>query len=277
MRALIDLDGTLIDTVYAHVFAWKRALAEAGLPIDGWRIHRRKRYERWSPHARRRSRGRSSAERRRGRIDPAETRTPVPRAVARTSPATGSCRPAGLPAHRGRAAWDHDFGSPARDRRLVGCAWCPRRLLDGIIEHVVAEIEIPAGADWRAVRRRRAASARDILSRHSRAIGLLESGRSMGRRRCAISRRFSAFCDRRDSRSTTPPTPFWLLDSYVHGHVVQETNLSRSGSAETAALAGPGFEPDFGGDYPHLAEPQSAPSAPHSASMASSSTVSSLS
>jgi len=42
MRALIfDLDGTLVDTVYAHVYAWQRALAEAGLPIDGWRIHRR--------------------------------------------------------------------------------------------------------------------------------------------------------------------------------------------------------------------------------------------
>jgi beta-phosphoglucomutase-like phosphatase (HAD superfamily) len=41
-RALIfDLDGTLIDTVYAHVFAWQRALAEADLPIEGWRIHRR--------------------------------------------------------------------------------------------------------------------------------------------------------------------------------------------------------------------------------------------
>src|SRR5204863_9336177 len=42
MQALIfDIDGTLVDTVYAHVFAWQRALAEAGLPIDGWRIHRR--------------------------------------------------------------------------------------------------------------------------------------------------------------------------------------------------------------------------------------------
>jgi len=42
MRALIfDLDGTLVDTVYAHVFAWQQALAEAGMPIDGWRIHRR--------------------------------------------------------------------------------------------------------------------------------------------------------------------------------------------------------------------------------------------
>ena len=41
-RALIfDLDGTLIDTVYAHVFAWQQALAEAGLPLEGWRIHRR--------------------------------------------------------------------------------------------------------------------------------------------------------------------------------------------------------------------------------------------
>ena len=42
MQALIfDLDGTLVDTVYAHVFAWQRALEEAGLPVDGWRIHRR--------------------------------------------------------------------------------------------------------------------------------------------------------------------------------------------------------------------------------------------
>src|SRR5438093_331089 len=42
MKALIfDLDGTLIDTVYAHVFAWQQALAEAGIPIEGWRIHRR--------------------------------------------------------------------------------------------------------------------------------------------------------------------------------------------------------------------------------------------
>ena len=35
MRTLIfDLDGTLIDTVYAHVFAWQRALAESGLVIE---------------------------------------------------------------------------------------------------------------------------------------------------------------------------------------------------------------------------------------------------
>jgi HAD superfamily hydrolase (TIGR01509 family) len=42
VQALIfDLDGTLVDTVYAHVYAWQRALAERGMAIDGWRIHRR--------------------------------------------------------------------------------------------------------------------------------------------------------------------------------------------------------------------------------------------
>ena len=42
MRALIfDLDGTLVDTVYAHVFAWQRAFTDAGMAIEGWRIHRK--------------------------------------------------------------------------------------------------------------------------------------------------------------------------------------------------------------------------------------------
>ena len=41
MHALVfDLDGTLIDTVYAHVLAWQGALGEAGLAVDGYRLHR---------------------------------------------------------------------------------------------------------------------------------------------------------------------------------------------------------------------------------------------
>ncbi|HEY3322449.1 MAG TPA: HAD family hydrolase [Planctomycetota bacterium] len=41
-RALIfDLDGTLIDSVYGYVLAWQLTLAEAGMPIEGWRLHRR--------------------------------------------------------------------------------------------------------------------------------------------------------------------------------------------------------------------------------------------
>lgn len=42
MKAFIfDLDGTLVDTVYAHIFAWQKALVEAGMVIEGWRIHRK--------------------------------------------------------------------------------------------------------------------------------------------------------------------------------------------------------------------------------------------
>jgi HAD superfamily hydrolase (TIGR01509 family) len=41
MHALIfDLDGTLVDTVYGHVLAWQRALGEAGVDVDGYRLHR---------------------------------------------------------------------------------------------------------------------------------------------------------------------------------------------------------------------------------------------
>ncbi|MGO8791149.1 MAG: HAD family hydrolase [Terriglobia bacterium] len=38
---LFDLDGTLIDSVYQHVLAWREALEEAGIKLSVWRIHRR--------------------------------------------------------------------------------------------------------------------------------------------------------------------------------------------------------------------------------------------
>jgi HAD superfamily hydrolase (TIGR01509 family) len=38
---LFDLDGTLVDSVYQHVLAWRDALEESGLPLAVWRIHRR--------------------------------------------------------------------------------------------------------------------------------------------------------------------------------------------------------------------------------------------
>jgi HAD superfamily hydrolase (TIGR01509 family) len=38
---LFDLDGTLVDSVYQHVLAWRAALASGGIDLDVWRIHRR--------------------------------------------------------------------------------------------------------------------------------------------------------------------------------------------------------------------------------------------
>jgi HAD superfamily hydrolase (TIGR01549 family) len=38
---LFDLDGTLVDSVYQHVLAWREALAQEGIDLSVWRIHRR--------------------------------------------------------------------------------------------------------------------------------------------------------------------------------------------------------------------------------------------
>ena len=41
MKAVIfDLDGTLVDTVYAHTLAWYRVLHEGGIHVEAWKIHR---------------------------------------------------------------------------------------------------------------------------------------------------------------------------------------------------------------------------------------------
>ncbi|PRC42315.1 HAD family hydrolase [Mycobacterium sp. ITM-2017-0098] len=37
---LFDIDGTLVDSNYLHVYAWLRAFDAEGLPADSWRIHR---------------------------------------------------------------------------------------------------------------------------------------------------------------------------------------------------------------------------------------------
>lgn len=38
---LFDLDGTLVDSVYQHVLAWKASLDKEGIPLSVWRIHRK--------------------------------------------------------------------------------------------------------------------------------------------------------------------------------------------------------------------------------------------
>jgi HAD superfamily hydrolase (TIGR01509 family) len=37
---LFDLDGTLVDSVYQHVLAWREALEAGGMKLAVWRIHR---------------------------------------------------------------------------------------------------------------------------------------------------------------------------------------------------------------------------------------------
>src|SRR5690242_15217545 len=41
MAFIFDLDGTLIDSVYQHVLAWREAIERSGRKLAVWQIHRR--------------------------------------------------------------------------------------------------------------------------------------------------------------------------------------------------------------------------------------------
>jgi len=40
LTAILDIDGTLVDTNYHHAIAWHRALRSHGHPVQLWKIHR---------------------------------------------------------------------------------------------------------------------------------------------------------------------------------------------------------------------------------------------
>ena len=40
LTAIVDVDGTLVDTNYQHAIAWYRAFREHGLTIPVWKVHR---------------------------------------------------------------------------------------------------------------------------------------------------------------------------------------------------------------------------------------------
>jgi AcrR family transcriptional regulator len=126
-------------------------------------------------------------------------------------------------------------------------------ILDGMVEHVIGEIEIPAeGAEWKEAMRRRAISAREVLSRHSWAIGLMEAGASMGpttlRYLDAIigNLRSAGFAMENAAHA------FWLLDCYVYGQVIQEVTLPFSTSEEMTDTAVSALDQTAMNEYPHL-------------------------
>ncbi len=111
-------------------------------------------------------------------------------------------------------------------------------ILDGMVEVVVSRIEIPEeGAEWRTAMRRRAVSAREVLGRHSWAIGLLESRGFQGP---AAMRYLDAILGNLISSGFSiekAAHAFWLLDCYVYGQIVQETSIGLRGKDESAEAA----------------------------------------
>ena len=128
-------------------------------------------------------------------------------------------------------------------------------LLDGVVDAVFAAITLPGAeeTDWRTAIRDRAHSARAVLSRHTWALGLMDSRRHPGP---ATLRHHNAVLG--VLRRAGFPVPMAvhavsLIDSYVTGFVLQEACLPLSTPADVADVAGTILD-DLPDDMPYLRE-----------------------
>ena len=127
-------------------------------------------------------------------------------------------------------------------------------ILDGIVDVVFGEIELPAiGGEWRAEMRRRAASARAVLRRHPWAIGLMESRRTPGP--ATLRHHDTIIGTLRAAGFPVAATAhaYALLDSYVYGFALQEAALPL-GPEELTDVTETIMQQFSPADYPHLAE-----------------------
>src|ERR1700684_2685680 len=128
-------------------------------------------------------------------------------------------------------------------------------LLDGMVDIVFGEIELPCGdLDWRSAMRRRAISTREALKRHSWAIGLMET-RHPGPANLRNHNAVMGCLREAGFLFETAIHAYSVQDAYIYGSALQEQTLGfeRSSDAGDAARR----RADAIGardDYPHLAE-----------------------
>jgi AcrR family transcriptional regulator len=129
-------------------------------------------------------------------------------------------------------------------------------ILDGVVDMVFAAIQLPGvdGGGWRPAIRARAVSAREVLSRHSWALGLMDSRRNPGP---ATLRHHDAVLGvLRDAGFSLPMAAHAvsLIDSYVGGFVLQEANLPVTPASGIEEVAGGILEHLPAEEFPHLTE-----------------------
>jgi AcrR family transcriptional regulator len=128
-------------------------------------------------------------------------------------------------------------------------------ILDGLVDVVFSEIDLPSGEEgWRAAMRRRAISAREALRRHPWATGLMESRPTPG---AANLRHHDAVLG--VLRGAGFPLElaahaYSLLDSYIYGFALQEASLPFHTPEEAAQVAQAIMAEFPASEYPHLTE-----------------------
>jgi AcrR family transcriptional regulator len=110
-------------------------------------------------------------------------------------------------------------------------------ILDGMVDLVFAEVELPADrSSWRTVLRARSISARAALRRHPWAITLMESRMAPGPANLRSHEDTLSVLLDSGCAATMATHAYNLLDSYVLGFALQEVNLPFSNAEELAAV-----------------------------------------
>jgi AcrR family transcriptional regulator len=129
-------------------------------------------------------------------------------------------------------------------------------LLDGMVDLVFREIELPSGADdWKTAMRKRAQSARQALRHHPWAIALMSTRTSPGpatlRHHDAV---IGCFLTAGFPIELTAHA-FSALDSYIYGFALQEATLPLGESEEDTAAVAQMMVEQFPRElFPHLYE-----------------------
>ncbi|MEU9033975.1 TetR/AcrR family transcriptional regulator [Streptomyces sp. NPDC048352] len=127
-------------------------------------------------------------------------------------------------------------------------------ILDGIVDAVFAEIELPAdGPDWRSALSRRAHSAREVLGRHPWATAVMESRAHPGPATLRHHDAVLGVLRRAGFPYALAAHAYSLLDSYVYGFALTEAALPFA--PRDVEIAVGDFLAAFpAGEYPNLAD-----------------------
>ena len=128
-------------------------------------------------------------------------------------------------------------------------------ILDGMIDMVFAEIELPEhDVEWKTAMRQRAVSLRAAMTRHSWAISIMDSRKAPGPATLRHHNAVIGCCRKAGFSIVMTAHAFSLIDSYIYGFVLQETNLPFDLGDDMGDLVDeimPQLSPD---EYPHLTE-----------------------
>jgi AcrR family transcriptional regulator len=128
-------------------------------------------------------------------------------------------------------------------------------ILDGIVDLVFSEIDLPSGdVGWRAAMRQRAISAREALLRHPWAVGLMDSRSTPGPATLRHHDSVLGTLRNADFSIALAAHAFSVLDSYICGFALQEISLPFHTTEELEAVAETILRQLPADEYPHFTE-----------------------